>query len=68
MTRNPHIDPEPGDVVEAKSGVIRKVIEIRGKELPNPRVIFMARRMGGAGWREGNWINEWRRWCERNAV
>lgn len=68
MIRNPHIDPEPGDVVRGKSGMKRTVVEIRGRGCPNPKVIFDAERNGAAPRREGNWIQDWRRWCQRNAV
>jgi hypothetical protein len=66
--RNPHIDPQPGDQVRSKSGVLRTVIRIDGANCPNPKVIFTAEGNGAAPRREGQWLAYWRLWCKRNAV
>ena len=58
--RDPRIDPQPGDAVRGKSGMLRTVVRVDGADLPNPRVIFTAERNGAAPTRKGAWLRHWR--------
>ena len=65
---DPKIDPRPGDRVRGKSGMVRTVVRVDFPDAPHPKVIFTAERNGAAPTRKGEWLRDWRRWCERNSV
>ena len=64
-TRDPRVDPWPGDVVRAASGMVRTVTFVDRSE--QPRVKFDAYRMGVQSKRSES-LQRWRTWCARNAT
>lgn len=60
--------PKIGDVVVARTGTVRTVIEVRGLgSVPNPSIVFRNER-NGVTTRKASWLYVWTGWVKRNAV
>lgn len=65
--RDPCVDPQAGDIVCGKSGMLRQVLEIWDAGI-QPNVRYSQQRNGAAPVTRVTWLAEWRRWCARNAA
>lgn len=62
MTRDPRIDPQPGDIVQATSGKGRHVIGVARGDIRYRQIDCknQAERMC--------WLSTWREWCRKNKA
>lgn len=62
-------DPAPGDEIHGKSGMLRRVLHVeRGDGMSDPVVVFEHARNGASFKKRREWLRDWKRWCQRNAV
>lgn len=66
--RDPGTNPEVGDVIVGKSGMVRTIVRIDDENYPNPCIVFVGVRNGVTHRPVRQRLVHWKGWCFRNRV